>query len=107
LNLLNLFTKSLRERRRLYLRDNTGAPPVIVTVFNRRVAMFMKESKSGDLVEVLDMVALADPFKNAVRGRFHVGEEMPEPQDFAKKDLIFPSDELLPKCWVDPNYKTA
>jgi len=69
--------------------------------------MFMKDRKSGDLVEVLDAVALADPFKTAVLGRIHAGEEMQDPQEFAKKDLIFPSDESLPKCWVDPHYKNA
>ena len=69
--------------------------------------MFMKDRKSGDLVEVLDAVALADPFKTAVFGRIHAGEEMQDPQEFAKKDLIFPSDESLPKCWVDLHYKNA
>ena len=69
--------------------------------------MFMKDRKSGDLVEVLDAVALTDPFKTAVLGRIHAGEEMQDPQEFAKKDLIFPSDESLPKCWVDPHYKNA
>ena len=45
-------------------------------------------------------------FQAAVPGRFHAGEEMQEPQDFAKSDLVFPSDEPLPRCWIDGSYKT-
>ena len=67
--------------------------------------MFLKEKKSGDMVEVLDLQALFDPTRGSVNGRFHAGEEMPEPSDFAKSDLIFPSDEALPRSWVDPHYK--
>jgi hypothetical protein len=69
--------------------------------------MFMKDRKSGDLVEVLDIMALADPFKANILGRIHAGEEMQDPQEFEKTDLIFPSDESLPKCWIQPNYKTV
>ena len=67
--------------------------------------MYLKDKKSGDLVEVLDVKALADPFKDAIQGRFHVGEELQDPMDFNKSDLCFPSDESLPQCWLDPNYK--
>lgn len=67
--------------------------------------MFVKDRKSGDLVEVMDLKALADPFKANILGRIHAGEEMQDPQDFIKMDLIFPSDEPLPKCWIDPHYK--
>lgn len=67
--------------------------------------MFLKEAKSGDLVEVLDLPSLFDPSRVSVNGRFHVGEEMPDPSDFTKGDLIFPSGEALPRCWVDPHYK--
>ena len=69
--------------------------------------MFVKDTKSGDLVEVLDVKALADPCKDTVQGRFHVGEEMQDPEDFNKSGLVFPSDETLPRCWTDPNYKAS
>jgi hypothetical protein len=55
---------------------------------------------------VLDTAALFDPFSGEVRGRFHAGEEMQDPASFSKKDLMFPSDEALPRCWVDPQYKS-
>jgi hypothetical protein len=67
--------------------------------------MFLKHQSSGDLVEVLDLPALFDPFQAGVRGRFHAGEEMPEPAVFAKGELVFPSGETLPRCWIDSRYR--
>jgi hypothetical protein len=51
------------------------------------------------------LLDLVDPFRTTVPGRFHAGEEMQEPADFSKADLIFPSGEALPACWTDPGYK--
>jgi len=67
--------------------------------------MFLKDKNSGDLVEILSVADLIDPFKKAVPGRFHAGEEMGEPSTFEKSNLLFPSNEELPRCWLDPNYK--
>jgi len=67
--------------------------------------MFLKEQKSGDLVEILDLAALFDPCRESVQGRFHAGEEMPEPAEFTKSALLFPSGEGLPRCWRDANYR--
>ncbi len=67
--------------------------------------MFLKHKPSGDLVEMLDLEALFDPFRTEVRGRFHAGEEMPDPAVFRKVEMTFLSGEHLPRCWVDPHYK--
>lgn len=67
--------------------------------------MFLKEPTTGHLVEVLDLKALFDPFQTAVSGRYNVGEELPEPENFAKAGLGFPSGESLPRCWLDPHYR--
>ncbi len=67
--------------------------------------MFMKHKPTGDLVEVLDMRLLVDPFQSRIVGRFHAGEEMQDPAWFDKADLIFPSGEALPRAWVDPGYR--
>lgn len=67
--------------------------------------MFLKHVSKGDLVEVMDIPALFDPFKEKIMGRFHVGEEMPDAEEMPKADLIFPSGEKLPQCWIDKNYK--
>jgi len=67
--------------------------------------MFLKHNPSGDLIEVLDLVQMYDPLSKAVLGRFQAGEEVQEPEEFSKKDLIFPSGEALPRCWRDSQYR--
>ena len=67
--------------------------------------MFLKDKATGDLVEVLNTNTLVDPCRAEVQGRFHAGEEMQEPREFAKADLVFPSGEPLPRCWIDPHYR--
>lgn len=69
--------------------------------------MFMKDKKSGNLVELLGLNELFDPFHKKVVGRFHAGEEMADPANFAKADLSFPSGEDLPRCWVNPDYRQS
>ena len=69
--------------------------------------MFMKDRQSGNLVEVLGLSDLFDPFQKKVAGRFHAGEEMADPANFAKTELGFPSGEDLPRCWVDPDYRQS
>ena len=67
--------------------------------------MFLKERKNGELVEVLVTAELFNPFRNEITGRYNAGEELPEPQLFRKADLVFCSDEALPRCWTDPDYR--
>ena len=69
--------------------------------------MFLKEISSGKLVEVLDSGALFDPFIGQITGRYNAGEEMPDPTTFSKADLCFCSDERLPRCWMDPDYRAS
>lgn len=67
--------------------------------------MYLKDKSNGDLVEVVDTGALFDPNCAEITGRYHAGEEMQEATKFAKSELLFPSGEALPRCWVDPAYK--
>jgi hypothetical protein len=67
--------------------------------------MYLKDTVSGDMVEVLDTAALFDPCKDEVPGRFHSGEELQEPAGFSKASLVFPSGEALPRCWLDAQYR--
>jgi len=67
--------------------------------------MFLQETKTGHLVEILDLKALFDPFQEQVTGRYNIGEELPEPEPFTKAGLGFPSGEALPRCWLDPHYR--
>lgn len=67
--------------------------------------MYLKHVPSGDLVEVIDLAGLFDPFEKGVQGRIHAGEELQDPARFTKGELVFPSGEALPRCWVDPDYR--
>lgn len=67
--------------------------------------MYLKNKQSGDMVEILDISSLVDPGQSKIAGRYHAGEEMQDPENFVKADLLFPSGEDLPRCWTDPHYK--
>ena len=67
--------------------------------------MYLRHTASGDLVEILELSALFDPCATEVSGRFHAGEEMQEPAPFHKSELVFPSGEPLPRCWMDAGYR--
>jgi hypothetical protein len=69
--------------------------------------MLLHSKQTGSLIEVLDLEALISPVKDAVPGRDQAGQEEQDPEQFDKKDLIFPSGENLPQCWLNPNYRTA
>ena len=64
--------------------------------------MFLKlrHDKASSLVEVLDLPQLFDPFQEQVQARLHGGEELQDPGSFLKADLLFPSGEELPRCWL-------
>ena len=67
--------------------------------------MFLKHKFNGQLVEVLTLDSMYDPCLQEITGRMHAGEEMQEPETFIKSELIFPSGESLPICWLDPHYR--
>ena len=69
--------------------------------------MYMKETKTGHMVEVLSLSDLFDPFNLTVVGRLHFGEEVQEPEKFVKTELVFLSNEAMPRCWMDPHYREA
>ncbi|MGF1761934.1 acetyltransferase [Aliivibrio kagoshimensis] len=69
--------------------------------------MFLKNRHNGEMVEIIGVGDLTNIFNTTVLGRYHVGEEKDEPEEFNKADLVFLSDEALPKCWTDPNYRTV
>jgi hypothetical protein len=67
--------------------------------------MYLKHKPTSDLVEILELASLFDPCRADVSGRFHAGEELQDPEPFKKSELMFPSGESLPRCWIDPDYK--
>ncbi len=67
--------------------------------------MFLKHSSTGKLVEVLSIRDLFNPMHPNLVGRYHAGEELQDPEAFAKADLAFCSNEPLPRCWTDVHYR--
>lgn len=67
--------------------------------------MFLKECRTGHLIEILSLQDLFNPCHTTIIGRYHAGEEMQDAGEFAKQGLVFPSNEALPKCWNDANYR--
>jgi hypothetical protein len=67
--------------------------------------MFLMHKHSGNLVEVLDPCDLYDPCRKEISGRFHAGEELQDIETFQKLEMMFPSGESLPICWLDPHYR--
>ena len=67
--------------------------------------MLLKELSSGHMVEVLSLVDLINLNRDEVVGRYQEGEEVQDPQKFAKSGLVFLSGEALPLCWTDPHYR--
>jgi hypothetical protein len=67
--------------------------------------MFLKEKSTEDLVEVLSVQDLFDPFCKQLVGRYQHGEERQDPEKFDKSGLVFPSGEALPRCWLDAHYR--
>lgn len=67
--------------------------------------MLLKEKRSEELIEIAELEELIDPFKNEVTGQAQGGQNEQLPEPFKKEDLVFPSGENLPLCWLDSNYK--
>ena len=67
--------------------------------------MFLKHAGNEKMVEVLSLDDLFNPTHNELVGRYHVGEELQDPEKFTKSDLVFLSGEALPECWLDKHYR--
>ena len=68
--------------------------------------MLLKTKQNNDLVEISAIDELIDPFKNEVKGKIQAGQNEQPSEPFSKKDLVFPSGESLPECWLNSNYKS-
>ena len=69
--------------------------------------MFLKNKSNEDLVEVLTLKDLFDPFCDNLIGRYQHCEEVQDPEKFNKSDLGFMSGEPLPRCWTDAHYRDS
>lgn len=69
--------------------------------------MLLQIKDSSELVKLADMQQLIDPNLDTVQGQKQQGQEEQPVDSFKKENLVFPSGENLPRCWLDVNYKTA
>lgn len=67
--------------------------------------MFLHNKQSDTLVEILDIEKLINPSENSISAKVQDGQEEQDPAPIAKQDLVFPSGESLPRCWLDANYR--
>lgn len=67
--------------------------------------MLLKESSTGHMVEVTNLIDLINLNCQEVEGRYQEGEEVQDPRRYPKSDLQFLSGEALPRCWRDPHYR--
>ena len=67
--------------------------------------MLLKSKEEDALIQISEVDELIDPFKEEVKGQVQAGQNEQPPESFKKSDLIFPSGEDLPQCWLDSNYK--
>ena len=67
--------------------------------------MFLKNRKNGEMVDVSTISDLTNLYHTKVEGCYQAGEELQDPEEFNKADLVFLSGERLPKCWTDPKYR--
>ena len=67
--------------------------------------MLLKNKQSGDLIKIQGIEELIDPMKDAVQGKPQGGQNEQPSESIAKKNLVFPSGEDLPACWLDSEYR--
>lgn len=67
--------------------------------------MFLQQKVNHEMIEVLSLNELFDPFTDTLIGRYQHGEEVQDPEKFKKSNLQFLSGEDLPECWLDAHYR--
>jgi len=67
--------------------------------------MFLQEKLHHEMIEILSLSDLFDPFNKTLVGRYQHGEEVQDPEKFDKTNLQFLSGEDLPECWLDAHYR--
>jgi hypothetical protein len=67
--------------------------------------MLLQVKETGNLVKISEVVQLIDPNVEEIHGREQAGEEEQDTVAYHKKNLVFPSGETLPRCWLDANYR--
>ena len=83
-------------------RSKPNAPVFVVKGF----IMLVKNREDNTLIQVMNSEELNAPSKESIEGREKAGEEVQPTQNFPKSQLVFPSGESLPQCWLNPDYQS-
>lgn len=67
--------------------------------------MLLQKRQNGTLVEILDIQEVINPNQAEVMVQVQAGEEEQDPEPVQKINLVFPSGEKLPRCWLDAEYQ--
>ncbi|MBD2571302.1 acetyltransferase [Anabaena lutea] len=69
--------------------------------------MLLQLKDSQNLVKIVDIQELLDPNSEIVHAQDQEGQEEQETDIYKKEELVFPSGEELPLCWLDSQYRIA
>ena len=69
--------------------------------------MFLQIKDSRDLVKIVDVQELFDPNIETVHAQDQQGQEEQETDIYKKEELVFPSGEKLPLCWLNAHYRES
>ncbi len=69
--------------------------------------MLLQLKENGELVKIVDVQELINPNTDTVQAKEQQGQEEQQADSYKKENLVFPSGESLPRCWMDANYKNA
>jgi len=69
--------------------------------------MLLQLKDSGELVKIKDVQELINPNRDTVQAKQQEGQEEQQTDSYEKENLVFPSGEKLPRCWLDANYRNA
>lgn len=69
--------------------------------------MLLKSKETGTLIKIQDTESLINPNQHEISGQDQAGQEEQNTTTYSKEELVFPSGESLPRCWLDSNYTTA
>lgn len=67
--------------------------------------MLLKHLETDSLIEVNSIEELINPLESEILGQEQSGQEEQDSTNFLKQELIFPSGEKLPRCWLDVAYR--
>ncbi len=62
--------------------------------------MYLKHVPSNELIEVIDLQDVINPFSSSVLARSYRNDQQQRAEHYPKNELVFPSGESLPLCWT-------